>query len=200
MRRARDLRSDQVAVDVRDVLARSVAEFYTHLVTRPTGRAVRLAIERQLGELRLPALSLVDLSSVAVLDYSCADEVVAKLLLRYTESRSGVFFVLRGVRPHHREPIETVLERHALAVVAEVEPDCFELLGIGTDRERVLWRSVEEAGRVPASGLAELAPDEDGKALLDALLRRNLVFQDPLAGDVHALSRLVRPSGGGPGR
>lgn len=198
MRRARDLRSDQVAVDVRDVLARSVAEFYTHLVTRPTGRAVRLAIERQFGELRLPALSLVDLSSVAVLDYSCADEVVAKLLLRYTESRSGVFFVLRGVRPHHREPIETVLERHALAVVAEVEPACFELLGAGTDRERVLWRSVEEAGRVPASGLAELAPDEDGKVLLDALLRRNLVFQDPLAGDVHALSRLVRPSRGGP--
>lgn len=196
MRRAEDLQSDAVAVDVRAVLGRSVADLYSHLVTRPTGQAVRMAIEAQLGELRLPALSLVDLSSVAVLDYSCADEVVAKLLLRYAVAGAGVFFVLRGVRPHHREPIEAVLERHALAVVAETEPTRFELLGWGSDGERELWRQVEERGRIGASGLPELVPDDEWRVVLDRLLRRHLVFRDPHGGDLHALSTLVKPSDG----
>lgn len=190
MRRAEDLQTDAVAVDVRAVLGRIVADLYSHLVTRPTGRAVRLAIERQLAELRLPALSLVDLSSVSVLDYSCADEVVAKLLIRYTEAGGGVFFVLRGVRPHHREPIEAVLERHALAVVAETAPSRFELLGTGTDGERALWRRVEDRGTVPASGIGELAPDAEALRMLELLLGRNLIFKDP-AGDVYALTRLM---------
>lgn len=182
---------EALLINVRAHLDESVASLYSHLVTRPTGRAVRMGIERQLGELRTPSLSLVDLSAVTVLDYSCADEVVAKLMLRYAES-GAVFFVLRGVSEHHRDPIEAVLERHALAIVAETVPGKFELLGVGTDEEREVWGMIEERRRVSAGEMttAERAAVRNG---FDRLLARRLVFQTALGGDVYALSTLIRP-------
>jgi hypothetical protein len=178
-------------VDVRAILERSVASLYSHLVTRPTGRAVRMAIESQLGELSRPALSLVDLSSVSILDYSCADEVVAKLLLRDARADEEVFFVLVGVRSHHREPIEAVLERHRLAVVAETGPGRFELLGQRTDGERTVWEAVEGRRRVPAAHLGDVAADGDALEGLELLVRRRLLFRDGAEGDLHALSSLI---------
>lgn len=183
-------RPHAIEVDVRAILQRSVADLYSHLVTRPTGRAVRLAIENQLQELERPALSLVDLSSVTVLDYSCADEVVAKLLLRYSDAGAGVFFLLVGVQPQHRDPIEEVLERHGLAVVAETATAHFELLGSGVERERDIWTRLEERRRVPEAELEGLAGAE-ARACVDSLLGKRLAFRDPIAGDVFALSTLV---------
>jgi hypothetical protein len=146
-RRGGDPQLDAFSVDVHELLEGSVANLYSHLVTRPTGRAVRLAIEAQLHDLTPPALSMVDLSSVVVLDYSCADEVVAKLLLSsepdphdpfrggsgaceaagsggleadgsVSSTPSGsFFFIFQGLRPHHLEPIREVLHRHELAAV-----------------------------------------------------------------------------------
>ena len=81
-----DFGIDPIEIDVGTVLQRSVASLYSHLVTRPTGRAVRLAIESQLAEAERPSVYMIDLSEVAILDFSCADEVVAKLLLRYVEA------------------------------------------------------------------------------------------------------------------
>ncbi len=185
---------DALAVDVRDLLRRSVASFHSHLVTRPAGRAVRIAIERQLDELGAPALSEVDLSSVAILDYSCADEVVAKLLLRERREAAPAFFVLVGVKPQHRDPIEAVLERHALAVVAETSPGCFDLMGVGSRAERALWSRVERSGCVSAGEVAELVAEGGGRGHLDALLARRLVYRHPASGNCHALSALLRSS------
>jgi hypothetical protein len=183
---------DAFSVDVREVLQRSVANLYSHLITRPTGRAVRLAIENQLDELGRPALSLVDLSSVAILDYSCADEVVAKLILRAQGDPAPTYFVFHGVREHHREPIESALERHTLAAVAETGQDRFELLGSGSEVERLLWSRVEEEGRIPAPRIREVAPGDRERESLEALVARRLLFRHPLRGDLHALSTLTR--------
>ena len=60
----RELGIDPIEIDVGMVLQRSVASLYSHLVTRPTGRAVRLAIESQLAETERPSLSMIDLSEV----------------------------------------------------------------------------------------------------------------------------------------
>ena len=104
-----------------------------------------------------PALSLVDLSSVAILDYSCADEVVAKLLLREREPSGSAFFVLTGVKAHHRDPIEAVLERHALAVVAETGPRALRhdgggpRMGSGPSGREWSGRGVSGQGRWPNS-------------------------------------------------
>jgi hypothetical protein len=191
MKRESGPQLDAFAVDVRALLERSVASLYSHLVTRPTGRAVRMAIETQLEELKKPAISLVDLSAVAILDYSCADEVVAKLLLRAEATGGLTYFVLGGVRAHHREPIEAVLERHDLAIVAETSPGSFELLGAGTGEERRLWGIVQDSGWVASTEVDGLLEGVGGEHVLGTLLARRLLFRDPRHGDLHALSTLA---------
>jgi len=181
---------EPVQIDVSGLVRRTVATLYSHLVTRPTGRAVRLAIEAQLAEAGETSCSLVDLSQVGVLDFSCADEVVAKLLSRYlTEDRPReAFFVFRGMAEHHRDPVEVVLERHGLAAVAESAGRC-ELLGIRSPGEGEVWAAVEECRIiVPDAASSLFAPRE--REILDVLVRRRLVFRSPV-GDVHALSSLV---------
>jgi hypothetical protein len=188
-------RMDPHPVDVRALMARTVADLYSHLVTRPTGRAVRLAIEQQLDELERPVLSLVDFSSVAILDYSCADEVVAKLVLALREGMGGgrAWVIFRGLRDFHRDPVEAVLERHALVAVAQsAEGEAAELLGEPHPLDRQLWEEVEARGRIPARDLAALAPTgTEASHRLDALLEARLVFRHPQSGDLLALSALA---------
>ncbi len=186
-----------VQIDVGSLVQRSVATLYSHLVTRPTGRAVRLAIESLLADAGDAAFSLIDLSEVTVLDFSCADEVVAKLLLRYLDADRPreAYFVILGMRELHREPIEAVLERQGLATVAQLESGTYELLGVRSGPEETAWRLVQAHGRIRRDQAAELLPHPDDRSALDDLVRRRLVFDDVRSGTVHALSRLAaRPS------
>lgn len=183
---------DPIAIDVGGLVQRTVASLYSHLVTRQTGRAVRLAIETQLAEAGSTSLSLIDLSEVSILDFSCADEVVAKLLLRYQEGAQEAFFVFLGVHEPHRDQVEVVLKRQSLAVVAETQPDSFELLGDVSAEQATVWRLVEERGRVGHAELGELLDSDAQRAALEALVRRRLVFRNAATGRYHALSRLIR--------
>jgi hypothetical protein len=187
-----ELPLDPVAIDVGDLLQRTVASLYSHLVTRETGRAVRMAIEAQLHDAGDMSLSLIDLSEVTVLDFSCADEVVAKLLQRYQgPDRAEAFFVFRGVREPHRHQIEVVLERQGLAAVAETGPGRFELLGDATAEEASSWRVLEERGLLTEDEMAQVIQGSGREEALDRLLRRRLAFRSPVTGRWHALSRLV---------
>jgi hypothetical protein len=191
-----ELQLDAFAVDVRDLMSRTVASLYSHLITRPTGRAVRLAIEAQLEELRRPILSLVDFSSVAVLDFSCADEVVAKLLLGLRDEAGQAFVLFRGVRSFHRDPIEAVLDRHRLKAAAETEGGAVELLGSSEPAERRLWDRLEREGRVPGGEVgARLLRDPDDPARLDRLVAQGLLFRHPRRGDLFSLGNLSRTLG-----
>lgn len=99
-------------IDVQAVLRASPAGAYADLVTRPTGRAVRASIEQVLADGAV--IARLDFSGVGLIDFSCADEIVAKLL----RERVRVLLV-RGLTDAHREAIEPVLERAGLAVLAE---------------------------------------------------------------------------------
>lgn len=187
-----DLPLDPVAIDVGHLVRRTVASLYSHLVTRQTGRAVRMAIESQLADQGDRSLSLIDLSEVTVLDFSCADEVVAKLLQHYAEADAAeAFFVFRGVRELHRDQIEVVLARQGLAAVAETGPDRFELLGARSDEEDTAWSVVEGRGLVMPDDLPVILTAASHRDALDRLVARRLVFRSPITGRVHALSRLV---------
>lgn len=187
---------DPHAVDVRDLMSRTVANLYSHLVTRPTGRAVRLAIEQQLEEMNRPVLSLVDFSSVAILDYSCADEVVAKLLLALRDGMGGgrAWVLFRGLQEFHRDPVEAVLERHTLgAVLQEGDGGEGELVGTTPEETRALWYEVEALGRIPAAEIPQLAPaGSSATERLEHLVRDRLLFRHPQSGDLLALSALAR--------
>ncbi len=160
------------------LLREAVAAPYRNLVTRPTGAAVRTRIEATLaGSNCLTAL--LDFSDIELVDLSCADEVVAKLLLTV---RTAYFVVLQGLREDHHEAIEHVLTHHRLAVAA-VPPGCRapRVLGwVGADaREAFTW--VTEQGPLDVTALA-LGLDWPVSRSRDAL------------GDL-TLHRLVRPIG-----
>ena len=187
-----DLPLDPIAIDVGHLVQRTVASLYSHLVTRQTGRAVRMAIETQLAELGERSLSLIDLSEVTVLDFSCADEVVAKLLQRYSgEDPTQAYFVFRGVHEPHRDQIEWVLHRQGLAAVAEVDPGRFDLLGDRSEPQEAAWRVLEERGLIGREEVGDLLPDAEQRHALDELVQRRLAFVSPITGRYHALSRLV---------
>lgn len=187
-----ELPLDPIAIDVGDLLQKSVASLYSHLVTRETGRAVRMAIEAQLADAGEMSLSLIDLSEVTILDFSCADEVVAKLIQRHQSADgSGVFFVFRGVHAPHRDQIEVVLERQGLAAVAETERGRFELLGAATPAEVASWWVLEERGLLSGDDLREALPEAETRDALERLGDRRLAFRSPITGRWHALSRLV---------
>lgn len=188
-----DARPDPVRIDVGQVLQRTVASLYAHLVTRPTGRAVRMAIEAQLqAAAGTRSLSLIDLSEVVILDFSCADEVVARLVADATKSPTHeAFFVFRGVHEPHRDQIESVLERRGLAIVVETDPGSFQLLGTRTAGENRIWYEVERLGLVGPEDVAQIAADAADLSALESLLARRLAFRSPSSGRVHALSRLV---------
>ncbi len=185
---------DPVAIDLARLIQRQVASLYAHLVTRPTGRAVRMAIQSQLASAGDMALSVIDFSEVRVLDFSCADEVVAKLILEYQlpEEATRAFFVFRGVSDPHLEPIQAVLERHHLAAVAETAPGRCRLVGVPSEPEARVWHSLEERGALSHADLPSHLPDEVDRATLESLVRRGLVFQRPASGDYLALSSLMR--------
>jgi len=188
-----DPRLAPVTIDVGQVLQRTVTSLYAHLVTRPTGRAVRMAIEAQLDGAGKRSLSLIDLSEVVILDFSCADEVVARLLQHAHEHVSQeAFFVFAGVHEPHREQIQAVLERRGLAAVAETDDGVYELLGERSVGEERAWATLERLGRLGSEELESALPENGDREGLESLVARRLAFRSSESGRVHALSHLVR--------
>ncbi len=152
------------------VLRETVATPYHDLVTRPTGAAVRTSIEQAIAEADA-ATTLLDFSSVGLMDFSCADEVIAKLLLR-TEPGSGHYVVLQGLREDHTEAIDHVLTHHSLAVlVISPDDDGPRVLGSLPPDLQVALAMVHRLGSTDAAGLADtlLWPLERAMEALEAL-------------------------------
>ena len=110
-----------LTIMVERVLRETVQLPYRDLVTRSTGAAVRDGIERAMAAGGC-ATTLLDFSDVGLLDFSCADEVVAKLLLG-TAPEHERYVVLWGLREDHSEAIDHVLNHHHIAVLAMVEAE-----------------------------------------------------------------------------
>jgi len=190
-----DFGIDPVSIDVGHLVRRNVASLYSSLVTRPTGQAVRLAIENVLAEeTGRPSLSVIDLSQVTIIDFSCADEVVAKLLSKYLgeERPRDAFFLFRGIKDLHRDPIEVVLGRQSLAAAAETEPGSFQLIGAVTEIEREVWNALEERGRLKEEEVDGIIHGGRGKETLRSLSERRLVLRSPVSCTYRSLSSLLR--------
>ena len=165
-----------VSFDLSRLHPRTVTSFYSNLVTRPTGRAVRMGLEQQLLEAAAggACLSILDFSQVRVMDYSCADEVVAKLLMRYVAPDRPVnaYFIARGLQDHHLEAVEAVLDRHGLLLAAEENHREPRLLGPATSVERHCWSVLVRRVRTRPEDLAT-ATGLIGDAL-DSVVRKFL--------------------------
>lgn len=166
-------------VDLGTVLRQTLsANLYSNLVTRPTGAAVRTQIElllRASGR----SLTVIDFSHVSMIDFSCADEVIAKLLMRQGGSRDQeAYFVFRGMTDDHWDAIEAVLERHGLALVVERDSG-MEIVGVLEERERRAFQAIKRRGRAEswelASDLGE--PEPAVRHALDRMWHRRLIMR-----------------------
>ena len=169
-------------IDVSSVLKRSVCDLYSNLVTRPTGAAVRIGIEHHLDEIGDKALAVLDFSHVGLLDFSCADEIVAKLLMQYVSvdiPRREVYFVFYGMNESHMDAIEAVLERHGLALITQLADGAPCLMGNVDGDERQAWEKICELGSARADDLADAfgMPREKAASTLETLWRRRLVIR-----------------------
>ncbi|HEY1952072.1 MAG TPA: hypothetical protein VGG76_04650 [Gemmatimonadaceae bacterium] len=169
-------------IDVSSMLRKSVCELYSNLVTRPTGAAVRCEIEQELDRIGDRALTVIDFSHVGLLDFSCADEIVAKLLLQYVSvdaPRREVYFLFRGISESHMEAIEAVLERHKLALVTEHSDGESRLAGIIDLQERRAWETIAQLGAGASADVADAIglSRDDAERTLDKLWRRRLLIR-----------------------
>jgi len=94
-----------VHINVARVLREALATPYRILVTRATGALVRDRIELKLTQYNCNA-AVLDFREVDLLDLSCADEVVAKLL----RSGQAKFVAIAGLHEDLREQVHEVLE------------------------------------------------------------------------------------------
>ena len=180
--------------DLSTLVPRSVASLYSNLVTRPTGRALRIGIETQIGELGTCCLSVLDFTQVVVLDYSCADEAVAKLVQRYRAAdRPGdVYFLARGLGEQHRQPIEAVLHRYELILAAELDAGGATLLGEADPFETRAWTALQRLRQSGAAPVAEALGCRftDAAIALESLAARRVILRHN-ADDYLALSALL---------
>jgi hypothetical protein len=114
--------------DLRDLMDEHPAT--NNLVTRETGRFIRESIEARLEREPEGTVVALDFSHVGIIDFSCADEVISKLVARLQGLEYGdKYVVLHGLTPTHEENITVALERKKLAVLVSRTDGSWRLLG-----------------------------------------------------------------------
>ena len=85
---------------------------------RSRGARIREAIEKVLGEGKGTSCVVLDFSGIGAIDFSWADEVVAKMVSRLWSGEYGEkFLLLKGLTLSQAENIHVALERKRLAVL-----------------------------------------------------------------------------------
>jgi hypothetical protein len=86
---------------------------------RSRGIRIREGLERILGEAKGPICLVLDFSGMGSVDFSWADEVVAKMVSRLWGGEYGEkFLILKNLSPSQAENVGVALERKKLAVLA----------------------------------------------------------------------------------
>ena len=146
------------------------------LVTRPSGEAIRRRIERDIENEPDGAVIGLDFSKIGVIDYSCADEIVAKLVSRLLSNEYGdKYLLLTGVNDNQKENIEVAVERKDLAVVAEMKDGSRSILGALNSYLKDTFEFIVKKKKVTSKDLADarkLEANTSGTRLLNLHKKR----------------------------
>jgi len=156
------------------------------LFTRQLGQAMRERIERNIAKDKEGQVIALDFSKIGIIDYSCSDEIVAKLISRLLSGEYGdKYIVLRGLNENQKENIEVALERKDLAVMAEIISQKTEdrkqmtelkiLLGILNNYLLETLNLIQRKGKITAGELSKelkLPANTSGTRLLNLYKKR----------------------------
>jgi hypothetical protein len=146
------------------------------LVTRQSGQVIRGRIEREIQQERDGEIIALDFSQIGIIDYSCADEIIAKLISRLLANEYGNKYVLlAGVNDNQKENIEVALERKDLAVMAELRNGVKVLIGNLNNYLKETLELIITRNKISAKDLSEtmkLEANTSGTRLLNLHKKR----------------------------
>jgi hypothetical protein len=120
----------RVSCDLQDLMDEHLGSGTKNLVTRETGRFIRESIETRLEREPEGTVIALDFAHVGIIDFSCADEIISKLVARLQGLEYGdKYVVLQGLTPTHEENIAVALERKKLAILLSRPDGSWRLLG-----------------------------------------------------------------------
>jgi hypothetical protein len=170
-------------MDKRVVLLRKLShELFRNGTKELTGRGrgirIRETIERMLKEESEP-LVVLDFAGIGSIDFSWADEVVAKLVSRLWSNEYGErFLILKGLNASQAENVAVALERKRLAVLS-TGPGGWRMIGSLNNYLIHTLNQVMEKRRLTLKELSEsegIGMNTSGTRLLN-LYRKRLVFR-----------------------
>ena len=146
------------------------------LVTRQSGQVIRNRIEKDIGKEKNGEVVALDFSKIGIIDYSCADEVIAKLISRLLSGEYGDrYIILTGLNENQKENIEVALERKNLAVMAEMGNGKKILIGNLNNYLKETLNLILKRGKITAKELSEamsLEANTSGTRLLNLHKKR----------------------------
>lgn len=167
---------DMINYDLYKLLKEELKNGSNDLVTRPTGQILRERIERDIGKEDDGTVIALDFSKIGIIDFSCADEIVAKLGSRLLSGEYGDrYIILTGLNENQKENIEVALERKELAVIGRMRDKEKVLMGSLNKYLRDTLNLIVKKGNITAKELSEemkLEPNASGMRLLNLYKKR----------------------------
>ncbi|MBI5408490.1 MAG: STAS-like domain-containing protein [Nitrospirae bacterium] len=158
------------------------------LVTRKSGQVIRERIERDIENEKDGEVIALDFSKIGVIDYSCADEIVAKLISRLLSGEYGdKYITLTGLNHNQKENIEVAVERKGLAVIAEMDDGKKGLIGDLNNYLKDTFDAIQKNGKITAKELSEikkLEANTSGTRLLNLHKKRLVKKTDEIRNGV----------------
>ncbi len=168
--------SDTHKYDLYKILKEELKNGSSDLVTRPSGQMIRERIENDIAGEKGGSVVALDFSGIGIIDYSCADEIVAKLISRLLGGEYGDrYIVLTGLNENQKENIEVALERKGLAAVTRMRDGSDVLLGDLNNYLKETLHFISEKGKIAAGELSEefkLPANTSGTRLLNLHKKR----------------------------
>lgn len=162
--------------DLYNVLKEELKNGSRDLVTRRSGQVIRDRIEKDIEKVKDGEVIALDFSNIGIIDYSCADEVIAKLVSRLLSGEYGdKYIVLTGLNENQKENIEVALERKDLALMAEMKNGKKILIGNLNNYLKLTLDFVLEQTSITAKDLSEalnLEMNTSGTRLLNLHKKR----------------------------
>ncbi len=145
---------------------------------RSRGARMREVIEKILRDEKGSLRVIIDFSRMGFIDFSWADEVIAKMVSRSWSGEYGEkFLVLKNLNPSQAENIDVALERKKLAALS-TGPDGWQIVG---SLNNYLARTLNQVMRKRQLTLRELSEQEgiesntSGTRLLNLYKKRLVV-------------------------
>jgi DNA-binding transcriptional ArsR family regulator len=165
-----------IKYDLYKLLKEELKNGSSDLVTRQSGQAIRERIERDIEKEKAGEVIALDFSKIGIIDYSCADEIAAKLISRLIGGEYGEkYILLAGLNENQKENIEVALERKGLAVMAEMRDGKRMLIGNLNNYLLETLNLISKKSRITASDLSsalKLPANTSGTRLLNLYKKR----------------------------